>query len=107
YEIRVPSTHTASGGDMFPHSFLGPNPGSRVHDLGFNVFARIMGDIDGVLWSGIKPLSGPGLDPVNPDLVDLNGQPRTPLYMTSDSGLLFEDRLGTLVNPQNWTQPAA
>jgi len=105
--IILTSTHAGSAGDMFPHSFLGPDPDSRVHDLGHNVFARIVGDIDGRLWSGIKGNDGTGVDPLDPDLENPFGAPRSPVYMVGDSGLLIEDRHGTLVNPQTWTQPAA
>jgi hypothetical protein len=104
--VILDSTHAASAGDTFPHSFVGPDPGSREQDLGHNVWARIVGDIDGRLWSGIKGMDGTGIDPLTPALVDSASQPRTALYLTADAGLLLRDRNGTEVNAQTWTQPS-
>jgi hypothetical protein len=104
--VILDSTHAASAGDTFPHSFVGPDPGSREQDLGYNVRVRIVGDIDGRLWSGLKGMDGTGIDPLTPALVDGSSQPRTALYLFADAGLLLQDRNGTEVNAQTWTQPA-
>lgn len=105
--VILTSTRAASAGDLFPHSFLGSDPAVRVHDLGRFVTARIVGDIDGRLWSGIKGYDGTGLDPVSPDLTTPGGDPRTPIYISADAGLLIGDRHGSMVNAETWTQPDA
>jgi hypothetical protein len=104
--VILTSTHAASAGDTFPHSFLGGDQGAREQDLGYYVRSRIVGDIDGRLWSGLKGWDSTGIDPLTPAFVNPSAQPRTALYMTSDAGMLIEDRNGTEVNAQTWTQPA-
>ncbi|QKF93492.1 tail specific protease [Fadolivirus algeromassiliense] len=102
--ILLTNSHAASAGDMLPHSFIGPDPNSTVHDLGHNVFARIIGDIDGRLWSGVKAYDGLALDPLNHNLWE-EGEPRSAVYPATEAGLLNNDRHGTLVNEQPWTRP--
>lgn len=102
--IILTNTMAASAGDMLPHTFLGPDPNTTVHDIGHNVFARIVGDIDGRLWSGLKSYDGLAIDPLNYNLSQ-NGEPRTCVYLATEAGLLNSDRHGTLVNYQKWTQP--
>lgn len=102
--IILTNSHAASAGDMLPHAFIGPDSNATVHDLGHNVFARIIGDIDGRLWSGVKSYDGLALDPLNHNLWE-GGEPRTAVYLACEAGLLNSDRHGTLVNEQKWTQP--
>lgn len=103
--IILNSSHSASAGDELPHYFIGPDPNSHVHDIGGNVFARIVGDIDGRLWSGIKSYDGLALDPINHNLRTAAGAPRTATYLAGEAGILINDRHGTMVNEQVWTQP--
>jgi len=102
--IVLTNSHAASAGDMLPHAFIGSDPNATVHDIGHNTFARIVGDIDGRLWSGVKGYDGVALDPLNYNLSNSN-EPRTCVYLACEAGLLYSDRLGTLVNEQTWTQP--
>ena len=102
--IILTNTHAASAGDMIPHYFIGSDPNTTVHDLGNNVTARIIGDIDGKLWSGIKSYDGIALDPLNYNL-SFEGEPRTCVYLSCEAGVLVYDKLGTLVNVQDWTKP--
>lgn len=103
--IILTSTRSASSGDIFPHKFLGPDPKGTVQDLGEGVELRIMGDIDGRLWSGIKGFDPLPIDPLSQNLVDSTGVPRTATYLVSDSGLLDNDRHGSIVNPTLATRP--
>lgn len=103
--IVLTSTRSASSGDVFPHAFLGPDPDGVVQDLGKNVEARLVGDIDGRLWSGIKGFDAPPITPLSPKYVDSAGVPRTPLYFVIDSGLLLRDRQGYFVNETLITRP--
>jgi len=102
--IVLTSTRAASAGDMIPHYFVGSDPNTTIHNIGNNVTARIVGDIDGRLWSGVKSYDGIPIDPLNPTLVD-GKEPRSCVYLAAEAGLLMPDRLGTLVNEQKWTQP--
>ena len=102
--IILTNTGAASAGDMIPHYFIGSDPNTTVHNIGNNVTARIIGDIDGRLWSGVKSYDGVALDPLNYSLAD-GKDPRTCVYLACEAGLLSTDRLGTLVNEQKWTQP--
>jgi len=104
--IVLDSTHSASGGDEFPHYYIGPDPNSQVHDLGGNVICRIFGDIDGRLWSGVKLYDGLALDPINHNLKTASGEPRTATYLVGEAGILMYDRHGSIANQQTWTIPA-
>ena len=95
--IILDSSRSASGGDVFPHFFFGPDPTSRVHDLGEGVIARIMGDIDGRLASGVK------LYDRTP--VSAESQTKTPISLTSEAGLVYYDRHGPMPLSHPWTQP--
>lgn len=103
--IVLTSSRSASGGDVLPHEFLGPNPEGTVQDLGNNVEARIMGDIDGRIYSALTGNDAPPINPLSPKYVDSTGAPRTPFYMVIDAGLLFPDRHGYIVNPTLATRP--
>ena len=103
--IILDSTGAGSGGDVFPHEFIGADPKSTVHDIGGNVFMRIIGDIDGVLYSGVKLYDAPPINNLSPQFVAVNGVARTPFYMSTEAGLVVFDRHGSLVNPQPWTRP--
>ncbi len=103
--IILDSSHAASSGDIFPHNFLGPDPDSTVHDLGRNVTARIIGDIDGRLYSSAKQRDGLPINTLSHNLVDANGLEVTATYMRAESGRLYADRNGYLVNPMPATVP--
>lgn len=104
--VFLDSSHAASGGDEIAHYFIGPDPNSKIHDLGAGVISRFIGDIDGRLWSGIKSYDGLALDPINHNLRTADGEPRTALYLAGEAGELLNDRHGSIVNEQTWTQPA-
>lgn len=89
---------------MLPHYFIGPNPNSRVHDIGSNVTTFIVGDIDGRLWSGLNAANPSASDPLNPNLF-ISDVPIPAVNIGAEGGLLISDRHGTMVNEQFWTQP--
>ena len=103
--IVLTSSISASDGDVFPHGFLGTDPEGTVQDLGNNVTARIMGDIDGRIYSALTGNDAPPITPLKPKYVDSTGAPRTPFYMVIDAGMLFLDRNGFIVNPTPATRP--
>lgn len=103
--IVLTSTRSASSGDVFPHVFLGPDPEGIVQDLGANVHARLVGDIDGRLWSGLKGYDGLPFDPLAPYFVDSDKVPRSALYLVADAGLFDLDRHGFYVNETLATRP--
>ena len=97
----------ASAGDNFPHYFLGPkpNPRNNIHDLGGNVFMKIVGTIDGRLYNGVSL----GMTPVsNPNPYTLpDGSQRSLIPFLYEAGIFTgSDRHGPLVNQQEWTKPA-
>lgn len=104
--IILTTTQSASAGDLIPHSFLGSDPNTQIHDLGKNVTSRIVGDIDGRLFSGLKGPDGLAVDPLNHNLHSTTGSVRSALYMFTEAGVVVADGLGTTVNYQVWTQPA-
>lgn len=103
--IILDSTHSASSGDIFPHNFLGTDPNSTVHDLGNNVVARIIGDIDGRLYSSAKQRDALPINTLSHNLVDIDGIPVTATYMRAEAGRLLADRNGYLVNTTPATVP--
>lgn len=102
--VILTNSRAASAGDMIPHYFIGSDPTKTVHDLGNNVTSRVIGDIDGRLWSGVKSYDSIALDPINHSLSD-NKDPRTCIYLATEGGLLASDRFDSLVNERRWTQP--
>jgi len=88
---------------MIPHYFIGSDPNTTVHNIGNNVTSRIIGDIDGRLWSGVKSYNGVPTDPIDPSLID-GKEPRSCVYLACEAGLLITDRLGSMVNEQKWIQ---
>jgi len=103
--IILDSTRAASSGDVFPHNFLGPDPNSTVHYLGNNVIARIIGDIDGRLYSSSKQADGLPINTLSHNLVDASGLEVTATYLRSEAGRLSADRNGYIVNPTPATVP--
>lgn len=103
--IILDSTRSASSGDVFPHGFIGPDEEGTVQDLGRGVKARIIGDIDGRLWTGFKGFDALPIDPLSQNLVDGAGNPVTANYMVSEGGLMAVDRHGIYVNEKLYTRP--
>ncbi len=103
--IVLTSTHSSSTGDVFPHDFLGGDPEATVQDLGHNVEARIMGDIDGRIWGGLRGYDPLPINPLSQNLVNSTGIPLTATYMAGDAGTLFVDRHGFFVNTTLATRP--
>lgn len=95
--IVLTSTHSASGGDLLPHYFIGPDPASTVHDLGSGVTSRIVGNIDGRLLSGLKYFDAVPIASVD--------QRALPLMFASEAGLVEYDRHGPTPLPQPWMAP--
>ena len=96
-----------SAADVFPHYFIGPsrNPKNNIHDLGCNVYMKIVGTIDGRLYNGVSL----GLTPVrNPNPYTLpDGSEVSLIPFRTEAGILTRnDRHGPLVNQQEWTKPA-
>lgn len=104
--IILTDTYASSGGDTIPHFFIGSNPNALVHDLGHGVISRIVGDIDGRLWSGSKYFDGIAMNQQDPRLKYDNGKPASSVFISAEGGLVLDDRHGTMVNEQPWTRPA-
>ena len=103
--IVLTSTRAVSSGDIFPHLYLGPDSEGTVQDLEKGVKARIMGDIDGRLWSDFKGSDALPIDPLSQNLVDSTGSPLTATYMSTEGGELLVDRHGFIVNSTLSTRP--
>ncbi len=103
--IILTSTHSSSSGDVFPHNFLGADPEGQVQDLGHNVEARIVGDIDGRLWAGLRYFDPLPINPLSQNLVDAEGVARTATYMEGEGRPMVVDRHGFFVNSTLSTRP--
>lgn len=107
--VILNSTQSASGGDMLPRAFVGTDANSQVHDIGGYVTSWYVGDINGVLWSGIKAFDGIAVNTLGEHNLYQNNEVRSSVYLACEAGLLNSDAIGdepgNLVNPQVWTQP--
>lgn len=107
--IILTSTYAASCGDVFLHQFGGSSEELKRHDLGHHVTARIVGDVDGRLYSGVKLYDGLPVSTPNGthNLLTALGEARSAMYMSGEAGLLANNHFGKFINnPTLTTRPA-
>lgn len=101
--IFLNSTCAGSGGDEIPHMFIGSNIGAGGvspplgWDIGAGVTVIHVGNLDGVLKSGVKLYDLPPLNSASDKYVGV--------LFTSEAGLIFSDRYGTMAVSQPWMAP--
>ena len=102
--VILTDTNAGSGGDLFPHMFTGGNPNDTVHDLGYNVTSRVIGDIDGRLKGGFLPDNTLPVNSDNPLVYDING-PLTPVSIVMENGVFYKINNEFINNPRPRVQP--
>jgi hypothetical protein len=103
--IILTNSSSASAGDMLPSAFLGPDPFATAKDIGHFVTARIIGDIDGRLWSGIKAFDSIAVNTDMDHNLYQNGEPRSAIFLATEGGLMNQSRHFSLVNESPATVP--
>eukprot|EP00211_Chloroparvula_japonica_P005172 CAMPEP_0119120966 /NCGR_PEP_ID=MMETSP1310-20130426/1788_1 /TAXON_ID=464262 /ORGANISM="Genus nov. species nov., Strain RCC2339" /LENGTH=926 /DNA_ID=CAMNT_0007110489 /DNA_START=42 /DNA_END=2818 /DNA_ORIENTATION=+ len=94
--VVLTSAVAASGGDMLPRNFIGPDADDQRHNIGDGVSSRVVGDIDGRLFSGTRLFDA--LPPSSQFAI-------SPLFLNGEAGVTGEDRHGELCNQQPWFAP--
>lgn len=104
--IFLNSIHAKSGGDDFPHYFIGPSGKCGPQKIGGNIVVQFVGDVDGRLFSGLKYYDSGPINTLNPGYVLKGRGPVSPLLLSVEAEFVFFDRLGSMANYQKWLQPA-
>jgi len=96
--IFLTGIRSASAGDTFPHCFIGPDATSTVHNLGFNVEATIVSDINGRLDGAFRGFDAVAVDTLEGRLANSLGESITPLYLSGETVYSRFDRISALNN---------